>query len=61
MASTAVKHLKSLPTVRGQSFKVEVHRFFHRGVKIDDAEVIHPDIECTNGVVHVIDNVLIPK
>jgi uncharacterized surface protein with fasciclin (FAS1) repeats len=40
---------------------VEVHRFFHRGVKIDDAEVIHPDIECTNGVVHVIDNVLIPK
>jgi uncharacterized surface protein with fasciclin (FAS1) repeats len=56
-----VKKLKSVTTVQGGSVKVEVHHLFHRGVKIDDAQVIHPDIECTNGVIHVIDSVLIPK
>ena len=56
-----VKKLKSMTTVQGQPLKVEVHRLFHRGVKLDNAEVIHPDIECTNGVVHVIDSVLMPK
>ena len=56
-----VKKLKSIETLQGQSVKVEVHRLFHRGVKIDDAQVIHPDIECTNGVIHVIDSVLMPK
>jgi uncharacterized surface protein with fasciclin (FAS1) repeats len=56
-----VKKLKSIETLQGQSVKVEVHRLFHRGVKIDDAQVIHPDIECTNGVIHVIDSVLMPR
>ncbi len=56
-----VKKLKSVPTLQGQSVTVEVHHLFHRGVKIDDAQVIHPDIECTNGVIHVIDSVLMPK
>jgi len=56
-----VKKLKSVKTVQGGSVKVGVHRLFHRGVKVDDAQVIHPDIECTNGVIHVIDSVLMPK
>ena len=56
-----VKKLKSVKTVQGGSVKVEVHRLFHRGVKVDEAKVIHPDIECTNGVIHVIDSVLMPK
>ena len=56
-----VKKLKLIATIQGQSVKVEVHRLFHRGVKINDAEVLHPDIECTNGVIHVIDSVLMPK
>jgi len=56
-----VKKLKSVTTVQGQPLKVEVHRLFHRGVKLDNAEVIHPDIECTNGIIHVIDSVLMPK
>ena len=59
--ASEVKKLKSIETLQGQSVKIEVHRLFHRGVKIDDAEVIHPDIECTNGVIHVIDSVLMPK
>jgi uncharacterized surface protein with fasciclin (FAS1) repeats len=56
-----VKKLKSVETVQGGSVKVEVHHLFHRGVKVDEAQVIHPDIECTNGVIHVIDSVLMPK
>jgi len=31
------------------------------GVKINDATVVKADIECTNGVIHVIDTVLIPQ
>jgi len=56
-----VKKLKSVETLQGQSVKIETHRLFHRGVKVDDAQVIHPDIECTNGVIHVIDSVLMPQ
>jgi len=59
--ASAAKKMKSIPTVQGQALKVEVHHLFHRGVKINDAEVIHPDIECTNGLIHVIDSVLMPK
>ena len=56
-----VKKLKSLATLQGQSVTVEAHHLFHRGLKIDEAQVIHPDIECTNGVIHVIDSVLMPQ
>ena len=56
-----VKKLKSLKTLQGSLLTIEVHHLFHRGLKIDDAQVIHPDIECTNGVIHVIDSVLMPQ
>lgn len=31
------------------------------GVTINGAKVVTPDIACTNGVIHVIDTVLLPK
>ena len=31
------------------------------GVTVDGAKVVTADIECTNGVIHVIDTVLLPK
>jgi len=31
------------------------------GVKVNDAKVVTADIECSNGVIHVIDTVLMPK
>jgi uncharacterized surface protein with fasciclin (FAS1) repeats len=31
------------------------------GVKVDNANVVKADIEATNGVIHVIDSVIIPK
>jgi uncharacterized surface protein with fasciclin (FAS1) repeats len=30
-------------------------------VKVNDAKVVKTDIACTNGVIHVIDSVLIPE
>ena len=31
------------------------------GVKVDDARVTKTDIQASNGVIHVIDAVLVPK
>lgn len=59
MASDVMK-LKNgtkVKTVNGQSVKVSNSH----GVKIDNAKVIKTDIACTNGVIHVIDSVLLPK
>jgi uncharacterized surface protein with fasciclin (FAS1) repeats len=54
-AADVVK-LKSAKTVGGQSVKVDATD----GVKINDAKVVKADVECSNGVIHVIDTVLIP-
>lgn len=49
---------KEAATVNGQSFKVAVK---DGGVMVDNANVIATDIECSNGVIHVIDTVIMPK
>ena len=33
----------------------------HKSVKVNDANIIKADIETDNGVIHVIDKVLLPK
>ena len=55
-AADVVK-VKSAKTVQGQSVKVDASN----GVKINDAKVEKADIDCSNGVIHVIDTVLLPK
>jgi uncharacterized surface protein with fasciclin (FAS1) repeats len=57
MAADVVK-LKSAPTVQGQSVKVAVKG---SNVMIGNANVVKTDIETSNGVIHVIDTVLLPK
>jgi uncharacterized surface protein with fasciclin (FAS1) repeats len=56
MAADVVK-LKEAKTVQGQSIKVDTSA----GVKVDGANVIKTDIACSNGVIHVIDSVILPK
>jgi len=56
MAADVMK-LRSAKTVQGQEISIDTTE----GVKIDVAKVIKPDIECTNGVIHVIDSVIMPK
>jgi len=48
--------MTSAQTVQGGTLKIAVRD----GVKVNDATVIHADVQCTNGVIHVIDSVLIP-
>jgi uncharacterized surface protein with fasciclin (FAS1) repeats len=53
-----VVHLSSATTVNGQDVKVAVK---DGNVMIDGATVIATDIEATNGVIHVIDRVILPE
>lgn len=46
-----------VPTVAGQSINVTTNY----GVKINDAKVVKTDIMASNGVIHVIDSVLMPN
>jgi uncharacterized surface protein with fasciclin (FAS1) repeats len=57
MAADVVK-VKEAKTVQGDKVKVTVK---DDEVMIDKAKVLKTDVECSNGVVHVIDSVLLPK
>jgi uncharacterized surface protein with fasciclin (FAS1) repeats len=57
MAADAVK-LAEAKTVNGQSFKI---RNEGGAVLVDAAKVVQTDIETSNGVIHVIDQVILPK
>ena len=57
MASDVVK-LSSAKTVNGQSVTIKVAA---GAVMVDGAKVVKTDILCSNGVIHVIDAVILPK
>ena len=56
LAADVIK-LASAKTIQGQSVTIATIN----GVKVDGANVITTDIECDNGVIHVIDSVILPK
>ena len=56
MAADVVK-LKSAKTVNGKEVTITVSE---GSVKVNDANVVKTDIETTNGVIHVIDTVILP-
>jgi uncharacterized surface protein with fasciclin (FAS1) repeats len=47
----------SVKTVEGQPINVDGTAF---GVQVNNAHVVQPDIEASNGVIHVVDQVLMP-
>ena len=53
-----VVKLESAKTVNGQSITISAK---DGKVMVDGANVVKTDIECTNGVIHVIDSVIMPK
>jgi len=57
MASEVVK-LSNAKTVNGQALTITVEG---GRVMVDSANVVKTDIECSNGVIHVIDAVVLPK
>ena len=52
-----IMNLASIKTVQGGDLMVDTTD----GVKINTAKVTKADIECSNGVIHIIDSVLMPK
>ena len=57
-ASKVVKlNGRSVKTLQGSTIKVRAKH----GVKVNDAKVITTDVKASNGVIHVIDTVLMPK
>jgi len=56
MAADVVKLTKAT-TVEGS----DVHIHVNGGVKVNEAKVIATDVNADNGVIHVIDAVLLPK
>jgi uncharacterized surface protein with fasciclin (FAS1) repeats len=57
MASDVVK-INSAETLNGKSVKIKTSG---GSVMIDGAKVVKTDIECSNGVIHVIDRVILPN
>jgi uncharacterized surface protein with fasciclin (FAS1) repeats len=57
MAADVVK-LSSAKTVQGQEVEIKASS---NGVMVDNANVIKTDIETSNGVIHVIDTVILPE
>jgi uncharacterized surface protein with fasciclin (FAS1) repeats len=55
--SEQVTKLSEAKTVNGAMVKVSAE---HGKVMINDAQVVTPDIETSNGVIHVIDTVILP-
>jgi transforming growth factor-beta-induced protein len=55
--STDLSDNMTAPTVEGSNITIQID---NETVYINDAKVILADIECSNGIIHVIDKVLIP-
>lgn len=57
VSSAQVVNLTSAKTLQGQSVSIDTTN----GVKVDNANVIMADIVASNGVIHVIDEVIMPN
>ena len=57
MSSDIAGKKAQVPTVQGSELSVDATS----GVKVDEATVVAADIEASNGVIHVIDTVVLPN
>ncbi len=53
-----LKKIKNLTTVNGNSLAV---LNTNDGTYIEEARILEPDITCANGVIHVVDSLLVPE
>ena len=58
MSSDIAGKMIEAKTVEGQDLSIDAMK---DGVTVDDAKVIQADVEASNGVIHVIDTVVIPE
>lgn len=57
VTTSQVIGMRSVRTVQGQALRIDAEK----GVRINDATVIKADVEAANGIIHVIDSVLLPS
>ena len=57
LSNTVAGKKTEVASVQGEHLHVDGSH----GVTINGAKVVKADIECTNGVIHVVDTVLLPK
>jgi uncharacterized surface protein with fasciclin (FAS1) repeats len=57
MLSEDLANLTSAKTIQGQDIDIDTKD----GVKINKAKVTNPNILASNGVIHIIDTVILPK
>ena len=57
--STRIASMTSLPTVQGSALPVTVQP--QGGIRVDGANVVTADIPASNGVIHIIDTVMVPS
>jgi uncharacterized surface protein with fasciclin (FAS1) repeats len=57
LAASELKILDHTRTAKGEDLKIESRA----GLWINEARVVAPDLEASNGVLHGIDTVLMPK
>ena len=61
MTSDLAEH-KYLQALQGGELKIDNTRWhMHRNMKVNDANIVKPDLAVDNGVCHAIDKVLMPK
>lgn len=51
-----LRKIDSLKTISGKDLKIK----HNGGIVVDTASIIEPDIECSNGVIHAISEILVP-
>jgi uncharacterized surface protein with fasciclin (FAS1) repeats len=60
-AADVVVH-KNITTLQGQDVTIDAAKWhLHKTVKVNDANILKADIDADNGLIHVIDKVLMPK
>jgi uncharacterized surface protein with fasciclin (FAS1) repeats len=53
--ASELKNLGSIQTLQGEELQLDIEKNM-----VNDAKVLQADIECSNGVFHMIDSILIP-
>ena len=61
MAADLAQH-EYLQALNGGELRIDAKRWhLHRNIKVNEANIVKPDIAVDNGVCHAIDKVLMPK
>jgi hypothetical protein len=57
-----ISQMKTAKTIQGQEVKIDAHKWhLHMNPKINDANITNYNLEADNGMIHVLDRVLMPN